>query len=373
MGFLRNQQPTAISLFSGAGGMDLGFTRAGFHVLFSNEMDPDAAATYCSNAAYLDADAMHIGDIHDFLPAICKFSGTDLVFGGPPCQGFSVAGKMDPSDARSELVFTFMNVVESLKPRVFVMENVRALAKLSKWQPVRERLFQQARELGYGCCLLLLNAADYGIPQARERMFFIGAAGLPSTMVEKLVEDKLSECRRVAPSAGEVLSSLPTYGSDGNPITCTAAIHLAKHPIIRRSPYAGSLLFNGRGRPINLNSVAKTLPAEMGGNHTPIVNQALLDNPSAEDWLVSYHEALCNGTTTPETAHVPSDFRRLTVLEAAALQTFPAGYHFCGRVAKQYRQIGNAVPCQLAELVAGAVASQLLPRTCNQRPELLSC
>ncbi len=265
MGFPRNQQPTAISLFSGAGGMDLGFTRAGFHVLFSNEMDPDAAATYCSNAAYLDADAMHIGDIHDFLPAICKFSGTDLVFGGPPCQGFSVAGKMDPSDAKSELVFTFMNVVESLKPRVFVMENVRALAKLSKWQPVRERLFQQARELGYGCCLLLLNAADYGIPQARERMFFIGAAGLPSTMVEKLVEDKLSECRRVAPSAGEVLSSLPTYGSDGNPITCTAAIHLAKHPIIRRSPYAGSLLFNGRGRPINLNSVAKTLPAEMGG------------------------------------------------------------------------------------------------------------
>lgn len=353
--------------------MDLGFTRAGFRVLFSNEMDPDAAATYCSNAAYLDASAMHVGDVHDFLPAISSFDGVDLVFGGPPCQGFSVAGKMDPCDARSGLVFTFMDVVESVKPRVFVMENVRALAKLSKWQPVRERLFQQAKGLGYGCCLLLLNAADYGVPQARERMFFIGASGLPSEMVEKLVEDRLQEYRQAAPTAGEVLSSLPAYGSDGNPVTCTAAIHLAKHPIIRRSPYAGSLLFNGRGRPINLNSVAKTLPAEMGGNHTPIVNQTLLDNPSAEDWLVSYHEALCNGAIVPEATHVPDDFRRLTVREAAALQTFPDDYHFCGRVAKQYRQIGNAVPCRLAELVAGAVASQLLPRVRDQRPKLLSC
>lgn len=138
---------------------------------------------------------MHVGDIHDFLPKMGKFRGTDLVFGGPPCQGFSVAGKMNPSDARSELVFTFMNVVESIKPRVFVMENVRALAKLSKWQPVRERLFEQAREFGYGCCLLLLNAADYGVPQARERMFFIGAAGMSSSMVEELIKDKLSRCR----------------------------------------------------------------------------------------------------------------------------------------------------------------------------------
>lgn len=316
---------------------------------------------------------MHVGDIHDFLPKMGKFRGTDLVFGGPPCQGFSVAGKMNPSDARSELVFTFMNVVESIKPRVFVMENVRALAKLSKWQPVRERLFEQAREFGYGCCLLLLNAADYGVPQARERMFFIGAAGMSSSMVEELIKDKLSRCRQVPQTAGEVLSSLPVYGSDGNPVTCTAAIHLAKNPIIRRSPYSGSLLFNGRGRPMNLNAVAKTLPAEMGGNHTPIVNQKLLENPSAEDWLVAYHTALCSGTIAPETARVPDDYRRLTVREAAALQTFPNDYHFCGRVAKQYRQIGNAVPCQLAELVAGAVASQLLPCTSNQRSEFFSC
>lgn len=367
-----NQQPTAVSLFSGAGGMDLGFTRAGFRMLFSNEMDSDAAATYCSNIEYLDPSVMHVGDVHDYLPKISEYRGADLVFGGPPCQGFSVAGKMDPADTRSELVFTFMNVVESIRPRVFVMENVRALAKLSKWQPVREKLFQRAEELGYGCCLILLNAADYGVPQARERMFLIGASGMPPSMVEGLIKNWLSEHRHTAPTSGEVLSSLPEYGSDGNPVTCTAAIHLAKHPILRRSPYSGSLLFNGRGRPMDLKAVAKTLPAEMGGNHTPIVNQTLLDNPSSGDWLISYHAALCAGTVRPETTLVPNDFRRLTVREAAALQTFPADYHFCGKTAKQYRQIGNAVPCRLAELVAEAVASQLLPRTRNQCPEFLS-
>ncbi len=91
-----NQQPTAVSLFSGAGGMDLGFTKAGFRVLFSNEMDSDAAATYCSNTAYLNPDVMHVGDIHDFLPKMGKFRGTDLVFGDPPARGSRLQGKWTP-------------------------------------------------------------------------------------------------------------------------------------------------------------------------------------------------------------------------------------------------------------------------------------
>lgn len=359
----KGAKPTAISLFSGAGGLDVGFTRAGYDVVFSNEMDADAAAAYCSNPSYLDPAVMHVGDVKGYLGELAAYkSATDLVFGGPPCQGFSVAGKMDPGDTRSELVFTFMDVVESVRPRLFVMENVKALASLKRWESVRERLFDRADDLGYGHMLIVLNASEYGVPQARERMFFIGARGMGSEEVEAIIAEQLQAAKAVPQTTREVLASLPPFGSEGNPATCTAEVRLAKHPILRKSAYDGSLLFNGRGRPMNLDSVAKTLPAQMGGNHTPIVNQALLDDEAARDWIAEYHRGLFAGELVPEEVEVPSSLRRLTVREAAALQTFPSDYVFCGKPGKQYRQVGNAVPCRLAETVACATLEGLLPR-----------
>lgn len=352
--------PTAISLFSGAGGMDTGFSMAGWHVVFSNEMDPDAASTYLSNPSYLDGKTMHVGDVNAYLEKLDAYKGVDLVFGGPPCQGFSVAGKMSPDDERSKLVFTFLDVVARTQPKCFVMENVKALASLRRWEPVRTRLFERAKKLGYGTCLIVLKATDFGVPQARERMFFIGAQGITSDKVFSHVTEGLEEYRAPARTVREVLSCLPHYGSSGNPVTCVAEVRLAKHPILRSSAYRGSLLFNGRGRPVELDSVAKTLPAQMGGNHTPIVNQSVLDSPGSEDWIVTYHRDLLEGRTSPEEAVVPGDLRRLTVREAAALQTFPDDYVFCGSMGKRYRQIGNAVPCRLAETVARVVLDRLL-------------
>lgn len=352
--------PTAISLFSGAGGMDTGFSMAGWHVVFSNEMDPDAASTYRANSSYLDGETMHVGDINEYLDELDTYKGVDLVFGGPPCQGFSVAGKMSPEDERSKLVFTFLNVVARTMPRCFVMENVKALAVLRRWEPVRTSLLQKANELGYGTCLVVLKASDYGVPQARERMFLIGAKGMTSEEVFSRVAEGLEEHKMPACTVREVLSRLPHYGSDGNPVTCVAEVRLARHPILRSSAYRGSLLFNGRGRPVDLDSVAKTLPAQMGGNHTPIVNQRVLDVPGTDDWIVTYHRNLLEGRISPEEAVVPESLRRLTVREAAALQTFPDDYVFCGPSGKHYRQIGNAVPCRLAEVVARVVLNGLL-------------
>lgn len=364
-----NTRPTAISLFSGAGGLDLGFARAGAYVKFSNEMDRDAAATYCANPSYLDPSTMHVGDISQYLDTLSKFRDIDLLFGGPPCQGFSVAGKMNPVDTRSKLVFTFMDAVELVRPHVFVMENVKALARLKRWESVRKNLFERACSLRYGCALVVLNASDYGVPQARERMFLIGAKGLSSSEVEKLVKSGLSNKKKVPLPVREILSRLPKFGTSENPATCTAEIRLAKNPILRRSAYDGSLLFNGRGRPMDLDSVAKTLPAQMGGNHTPIVNQIILDDASAPDWIVQYHDGLRQGNITPAKATVPDSLRRLTVREAAALQTFPANYVFCGSTSKKYRQIGNAVPCALAEAVASTALEVLLPCVREQLPE----
>src|SRR3989344_5062499 len=165
----------SISLFTGAGGMDVGFSRAGFDVVWANEINNDACETYRLN----HAGHIECGDIRNFIDKLGSHKDIDLVFGGPPCQGFSVAGKMDPNDERSQLIFSFMDVVEKVKPKAFVLENVKALAVLDKWAPVRNSLFERARALGYDFVeLVLLNATEYGVPQKRERMFFIGIKGV---------------------------------------------------------------------------------------------------------------------------------------------------------------------------------------------------
>lgn len=96
----------------------------------------EAAATYRANHT---AGVMVNDDVNNILDSLDQFQGVDLVFGGPPCQGFSVAGKMNPDDNRSKLIFTFLDVVEKVRPRAFVMENVKALGMLEKWEPVRRR------------------------------------------------------------------------------------------------------------------------------------------------------------------------------------------------------------------------------------------
>lgn len=117
---------------------------------------------------------MIVDDINNIFPVLEEYKGVDIVFGGPPCQGFSVIGKMDPEDVRSQLIWSFLKAVEIIQPKLFVMENVKALAAITKWKDVREEFISKAKGLGYGCIPLIVNAAEYGTPQKRERVFFIG-------------------------------------------------------------------------------------------------------------------------------------------------------------------------------------------------------
>lgn len=342
----------AISLFCGAGGMDIGFEKAGIDILWANEFNLDAANTYRDNhpnTRIIHADIRGAkNQLHSY-----KNEGIDLVFGGPPCQGFSVAGKMDPDDERSTMVWEFFDVVEIISPRFFVMENVKALGELARWQKVRDRIFRRANDLGYVCFSRILNAADFGVPQKRERVFFIGIkTGIASASVR--FDDIIETKKKPRQSLRECLLKVGRAGSAENPLSCTAKITLAINPVIRKSPYAG-MLFNGMGRPLNFNEQANTLPASMGGNKTPIVDDLLLHDPNAKDWVVSYHTKLINGERISKDFKVPAHLRRITIKEAAAIQTFPPDYIFRGEKSSIYRQIGNAVPCNLAQAVAETI------------------
>lgn len=337
----------AVSLFSGAGGMDVGMKDAGFTVLLANDLDPDACATYRAN----HGAHMVEGSIHALSPLFDHLAAIDLVFGGPPCQGFSVAGKMDPSDARSQLMLTFFDSVMRIRPKAFICENVKAFAALQKWAEFRTDAVA-AVSSAYITKMVVLNASDFGVPQSRERMFLIGVdrARFPGDALgfEKMIDESLDEHRRAAEPLGDIIRRLGRPGTSGNFRTCSAKITYCKNPVMRRSPYAG-MLFNGAGRPLSANGRSSTLPASMGGNKTPIVDDAeIFDGKSA--FVGEYHAKL-NAGEQPATGEVPGRLRRLTVDECLAIQTFPANYILTGPRSAQYRQIGNAVPCRLAEAV----------------------
>lgn len=343
----------AVSLFTGAGGMDVGFKRAGFQVIWANDILRDACDTYALN----HGSQIRCGNIHDYFDEIVGLSDVELVFGGPPCQGFSVAGKMDPDDARSRLLFSFFDVVERTNPQVFILENVKALGVSPRWKHVRTKLFQRAAELKFKHFeLIVLNSTHYGIPQKRERMFFVGIRDAENIWLKGGIRYYLRKYESSAPPVGKFFRRLGPAGTSGNTSLCNAKIALAKDPILRPSAYAG-MLFNGAGRPIDANSYANTLPASMGGNKTPIVDEKqVFDGEIA--WVEKYHKQIMDGKEPSETTP-PSHLRRITVEEASLIQTFPANYKFSGRRSSQYLQIGNAVPCKLAYAVGAAMQDAL--------------
>ena len=172
------------------------------------------------------------------------------------------------------------------------------------------------------------------------------------------MNDLLEQQKTEAPTIRALLKSLGPAGTEKNPNTCTAKITFATNPIMRKSPYAG-MYFNGQGRPINIDDYANTIPASMGGNKTPFLDEEYLYGDANEDWVVSYHRGLLNGTITPEFREAPKRLRRITINEAIRIQTFPDDYIFCGNKGRIYTQIGNAVPSKLAEVVANATIQYL--------------
>lgn len=344
---------TAVSLFTGAGGMDIGFEKAGVKVVLANEIDKMASKTYMANHPNVN---IIVDDVNNIFEELSQYEGVDLVFGGPPCQGFSVIGKMDPEDIRSQLIWSFLRAVEITKPKAFVMENVKALAYIQKWKPVKEEFLEKAKALGYGCVPFIVNAAEHGTPQKRERVFFIGIRD--DYTFEATMQSLLDKQKRKAPVIRELFKDLGPAGTSRNPKTCNAKITYAERPVMRKIPY-DCLMFNGIGRPIDPDGYSRTITASQGGNMTLIVDEEYLHNPNANNWIQEYYDKLVSGEIKPSFAEAPSRLRRLTINETRRIQTFPDDYVFCGAKTSVYKQIGNAVPCEMAKSVASAVVEYL--------------
>lgn len=348
---------TAVSLFSGAGGLDVGFHQAGFRTVWANDVNRDACATFERNHG---PGIIHCGDLNEHLPKLRKLAAPDVLIGGPPCQGFSVAGYMNINDPRSELVFTYMKALRALQPAAFVLENVKALATLAKFRPIRERLLREAKTAGYDVELVVVRASDFAVPQARERMLIVGFRHHRAGDFVAHLETQ----RRAAPKLRDTIAHLGRAGSPTNRRICKAKVTIARQPVLRASPYAG-MLFNGQGRPLDLDGYAATLPASMGGNRTPIIDEEQLHG-GVKPWVVDYHARLIKGAAPLAAKCAPARLRRLTIDEAMAIQTFPSDYDFAGRNSSIYAQIGNAVPCELARRIGVSVSAVLTGYKSNE-------
>ncbi|HEX4180974.1 MAG TPA: DNA cytosine methyltransferase [Caulobacteraceae bacterium] len=326
---------TAVDLFCGAGGLSLGFEAAGIESVFAVEIVDDAVATY---RATFPKATVHLGDIRqvDFT----RWRGVDVVAGGPPCQPFSTGGLQRGREDLRDFLPEFVRAVLEVRPRAFIMENVPGLIGFGDYlNDVLAPLFEH-----YSIAApAVLNAADYGVPQSRRRLIVVGSRDSGSfRLPERTAGGRVP--------AGMVLSG----ASLGEPNT--SKVVYAKRPDLRPNPYHGQL-FNGGGRPIDLERPAPTILASAGGNKTHFLD--------LKGRVPVYHRHLSRGGA-PYVGELPGA-RRLTVLESAALQSFPERVRFSGSRSSQYTQVGNAVPPLLARFVGEAVVEQLLGRSRRKR------
>ncbi len=325
----------SIDLFSGAGGLTRGLQEAGIRAAAALEFDRSIAASF--RQSFPEVELVE-GDLRQVSFTEWR-GGVDVVVGGPPCQPFSVAGRqlssLDPRDCVPE----FIRVVSECQPEAFLMENVPGLAAL-RHQGYLSAVLERLMALGYVVTHAVLDAASYGVPQHRRRVFVVGMRGRAFSFPAP-THGPGGKVGYV--TAAEALEGVP------DDVPNTAKVTYAKKPVLRPQPWDG-MMVNGGGRPINLAEPSQTIPASAGGNRTHILDP--------DGVLVDYHRYLMEGGE-PLQGEVPG-VRRLTVRESARLQSFPDEHVFTGPQTSRYKQVGNAVPPLLAKAVGEALRRQIL-------------
>ncbi len=175
-----------VSLFSGCGGFDLGFKKSGYDIIWANDILADACTTYRNNIG----DHIVCGDINHIDKKIIPKA--DVLIGGPPCQSFSLVGKRNPDDERSNMVWSYLEVLERVNPKLFLLENVTGIlsAKNPDGSGVLGNLIEAFANIGYNTSVIKLNAADYGVPQKRVRVFIVGSKKYPGINEPKKTNDE---------------------------------------------------------------------------------------------------------------------------------------------------------------------------------------
>ena len=325
-----------ISLFSGAGGLDLGFEQAGFRIDWANEFDRSIWDTYKKNFPHTRLDTRSITDIDAHEVPEC-----DGIIGGPPCQSWSEAGaRRGIRDQRGQLFYEYIRLLKAKRPRFFLAENVSGIL-FRRHSNALDRIFGEFTDLGYNVSYGLLNANDFGVPQDRERVIIVGYR----TSMQKFFSPPHPHLPR--PVLRDVIWDL----RDSPQPTAGPTTHNAQAPVANHEYMTGgfSAIFMSRNRVRNWDSPSFTIQA--GARHAPLHPQA----PPMP--LVGKDKRIFE----PSAAHL---YRRLSVRECARIQTFPDDHEFVySHISHGYKMIGNAVPVEFARRLAETIRKDLKART----------
>ncbi|WP_013323965.1 DNA cytosine methyltransferase [Gloeothece verrucosa] len=367
----KKRRPIAVDLFAGAGGMSLGFEQAGFDVLASVEIDPIHCATHEYNFPFSTMICRSVTEITAREIRNLSPIGTqdiDVVFGGPPCQGFSLIGKRLLDDPRNDLIYHFLRLVLELNPKYFILENVPGMA-LGKHKKLIEEIINKFQENNYNVeeNIKILNAAHYGVPQNRERLFLLGSQkGLvlpqyPEPITAPNPFQNLSK----TPTVWEALQDLPEVNH---------------YPELETRDWVAAEWGNPSDYARKLREMAlendylyqrqydmKVLTSSLRTEHTAkSIERFAMTPPGKIEPISRFYklspDGLCNtlraGTpsnrgayTSPRPIH-PFTPRCITVREAARLHSYPDWFRFHVTKWHGFRQIGNSVPPLLAKAVA---------------------
>jgi DNA (cytosine-5)-methyltransferase 1 len=346
-------RPTLVSLFTGAGGLDIGLEQAGFCTVTATDSDPDCVATLRHNQRtklvaddrpYLEGTTILLSRVEDLEPEDLRPAWAnrswvpDLLAGGPPCQPFSSSGKMlSLQDPRGRLFEHFVRLATGLQPRLILFENVRGLvtAKGPTGEPGEaiHRVKEAFETIGYATRFALLNAADFGCPQRRVRCFMIGARDTSLPVFPSPTHAEYSGASLFEPlppwvTLGEFLASCPAPEPDE--IVRPTADLAAKLRTVRDGSGLKSAGAREATRPGGHWGYRQgTFIADLGQPARTITASA------SQDWI-----RMPDGT-----------LRRLTLRECAGLQGFPPGWQFVGPLASRFRQVGNAVPSVFGRVI----------------------
>lgn len=391
-----SKKPTVVSLFAGCGGLDLGFKKAGFDILWANDFFPEAVETYKNNIG----DHIILGDITK-IKSFDIPNNFDVLLGGFPCQGFSIANKRrSMKDERNFLYREMWRIIKDKKPKIFVAENVKGLLSMEGGLVI-DMIVQDFKNLGYKVDYKLVNSADYGVPQQRERVLIIGnRLGKENRFPKKTHGDKMKPYVKTK----DVIGHLKNLWISNNSQEYQGKIinnHIARINVHDK--------FWGRKHFVNQHDVCdylkewrnkkgistKKIDEIFGYAHTAghwfrkDNNSGSIPNP--DDWWklkkilgfddkfdklvtelelkdIKFEQSLrINNWNSPSDTITatgpeihPNKKRRMSVRECAIIQTFPDDFVFYGSLGNMYKQIGNAVPVLLAEKTAKEIKKILL-------------